>query len=305
MLLQAVATFAKRGRMRSAVVVGLAVVDVIHEVEDFPRENSKAVASRQQVFCGGPAANAAVTCASLGASVSLAVAVGRHPATHVIREDLAHFRVVLHDLSPDSDETPSVSSVLVSKGSGARTIISGHATRRQSSAEAFDPSLLNDAGVLMVDGHQSECAIRAAKMAKQSGIPVVLDGGSWKPTSAELLAFTDYAVCSENFYPPGTKTPEDVVANLLARGVEHAAITRGGNSVLWATKADRGEITVPAMAAVDTTGAGDVFHGAFCQQLLRGTSFQDALVFAAKVASFSCQYFGTREWMTAWTDGHY
>jgi sugar/nucleoside kinase (ribokinase family) len=286
--------------MRSAVFVGLSVVDVIHAVEAVPRENAKAIARRQEVLCGGPAANAAITCAFLGGTVTLASAVGQHPLTNIIRADLAQYRVSLHDLTPSSSETPSISSVLVTEGSGARAIISGHATRQQAPPESFDADLLNDAGVLLIDGHQSNCAIRAASIAKQRGIPVVLDGGSWKPQTADLLAHTTHALCSDDFHPPGTGSATEAIADLLNRGVQAAAITRGGSSILWATPDDRGEIALPKISAIDTSGAGDIFHGAFCHRLLRGAPLPDALAFAAKVASFSCQYFGTRAWIRAW-----
>src|SRR3954471_7024543 len=103
--------------MNSAVFVGLAVVDIVHAVDRVPRENEKAIARRQEVFCGGPATNAAITCAFLGEKVTLACAVGRHPLTTIIREELKQHGVSLHDLTPESIEVPSVSSVLVSEGS--------------------------------------------------------------------------------------------------------------------------------------------------------------------------------------------
>ena len=287
--------------MDSAVFVGLSVVDVIHAVDAVPRENAKAVARRQEVLCGGPAANAAITCAFLGERVTLASAIGRHPLTTIIRSELAHYRVSLHDLMPNSSETPSISSVLVTEGTGARAIISGHATRQQAPPESFDGDLLNDAGVLLIDGHQASCGLRASTLAQEKGVPVVLDGGSWKPQTADLLARTTHALCSEDFHPPDTSSSADVISDLLNRGVQAVAITRGGSSVLWATPNDSGEIALPKISAVDTSGAGDVFHGAFCHRLLRAAPFPEALAFAAKVASFSCQYFGTRTWMNAWS----
>jgi sugar/nucleoside kinase (ribokinase family) len=283
-----------------AVFVGLATVDLIYEVEALPRENEKGVARRQEILCGGPAANAAITCAFLGAPVKFAGVIGRHPLTSVIRNEFGRFGVTVHDVAPDSKETPSLSSIFVNQSTGSRTIVSGHATREQFPASAFDGAWLDGAGLLMADGHQMSCAIAATAEAKKKGLTVMLDGGSWKDGTEELLAQTDVAICSEAFRPPGTQTLADVVDYLLVGGVRHAAITRGGDSILWASGSERGEIAVPRITAVDTLGAGDIFHGAFCRRMLDGAGFVDALSFAAEVASYSCRFFGTRTWMQKW-----
>ena len=166
----------------------------------------------------------------------------------------------------------------------------------------FDPKVLTGAAVLLVDGHQMSCAIAAAEQAKTLGLSVVLDGGNWKERSDELLSHTQFAICSEDFRPPGASASEQAIEYLLDHGVTAVAVTRGAQSVLWAEGTRRGEIPVPVGNAVDTTGAGDIFHGAFCRRLLDRAAFVDALTFAASVASYSCRFFGTRAWMESWPD---
>ncbi len=285
--------------MNSAAFLGLATVDIVYEVDGIPVENEKAVAIRQDVLCGGPAANAAITCAFLGATVKFAGAVGRHLLTRVIHEEFRRFGVVLHDIDPESSETPSISSIFVNPKTGSRTIISGHATRVQVPASAFDAALLEDAALLMVDGHQMAYAIAAACAAKDRGITVVLDGGSWKERTEELLEQTTIAICSEAFRPPGTTTLTDVIEYLLGQGIAYAAITRGADSIIWASRTQSGEITIPECDAIDTLAAGDIFHGAFCRRCLDGATFVDALTYASNVASCSCRFFGPRAWMKA------
>lgn len=286
--------------MRSAVFVGLATVDVIYEVDSLPRENEKSVARRQEIFCGGTAANAAITCAFLGESATLVSSVGAHPFANVIRGELQHFRVSLRDLAPSSPEIPPVSSILVTPGTGARTVISGHAARKQVPAGALDTCVLKNASVLLVDGHQIGCAIGAAAHAQSLAIPVVFDGGSWKDRTDQLLAHTRIAICSENFWPPETTAAPDVIRYLLDHGPEAVAITRGANAIIWATHDRSGELSPPLVSAVDTLGAGDIFHGAFCHRLVNGAPFPDALAFAAEVAACSCRFFGPRSWMDRW-----
>jgi len=286
--------------VRPAVFLGLVTVDVIYGVDSVPSENEKSVAQWQEVLCGGPAANAAITYGFLGGTATLMSAVGTHPLCSVIRHDLERFQVSLHDFAPSSREVPPVSAVLVSQSTGARTVVSGHATRTPAPAEAVNVGILNSAALLLVDGHQIACSIRAAAQARALGIPVVLDGGSWKDGTDELLPLVQYAICSEHFAPPGNASASDAIAYLLDRGPEAVAITRGPGPITWATRGDKGEIAPPRVVAVDTTGAGDIFHGAFCYQLVLGNPFPGALAFAAKVASYSCRFPGTRSWMATW-----
>jgi sugar/nucleoside kinase (ribokinase family) len=239
----------------SVVFLGLATVDVVYAVENAPRENKKTVARRQEVLCGGPAANAAITCGFLGGSATLVSAVGEHPLASVIRDELQRYRIPLMDLDPDSGEMPPVSSILVNEGSGNRTVISGHATRKQVSGSSFDVAVLKNAALLMVDGHQMSCAIRAATAATAQGISVVLDGGSWKDGTDALLARTQVAICAEDFRPPGTSDTQDVIAYVLDQGVEAVAITRGDKPIMWARSDGGGEVSVPRVTAVDTLGA--------------------------------------------------
>jgi sugar/nucleoside kinase (ribokinase family) len=286
--------------VQSALFVGLATVDVIYATESTPRGNEKIVAQQQEIVCGGPAANAAITCAFLGCRATLVSAVGGHPLASVIHDELKAHRVSLVDLDPESTEMPVVASILVAEGSGNRSVISGYATRTIVAGDACGESVLGDAAVVMVDGHQMNCAIRAAAQAKQRGIPVVLDGGSWKPRTDELLATTNIAICSQDFRPPGTVDVQGVIDYVRQRGVEAVAITRGAKPILWSNQKESGEVDIAGVKAVDTLAAGDIFHGAFCYQMAMGTTFLSALESAAEVASYSCRFFGPRLWMQSW-----
>jgi sugar/nucleoside kinase (ribokinase family) len=286
--------------MAGAVFVGITTVDLIYGLDGFPRENEKWVARSQEVHCGGPATNAAITYAFLGGTATLVSAIGTHPLCSIIRDELEQFGISLQDLAPALTEIPSVSSVLVNSRNGSRTVVSGHATRTQIPAEALDGSVLDGAALLLVDGHQMACGIRAAARAKARGIPVVLDAGSWKNSMEELLGHVQYAICSERFTPPGITSEHEIVKYLLDHGPQAVVITRGAEPITWATHDDQRQLSPPIVSAVDTTAAGDVFHGAFCYQLAKGMPFTDALAFAAEVAAFSCRFPGTRSWMDAW-----
>ncbi len=283
--------------MATAVFVGLTTLDIAYALERYPDEDSKTQARAAFLGAGGPAANAAVTFAHLsGRTPALVTALGEHQLAQVIRHDLEEYGVAPVDVTPGGAQRPPVSSALIATTAGTRTIVSLDGS--QISAP-FEPRLLgplHDARVLLIDGHYPELAIGFATAARASGIPVVLDAGRWRDVHADLLPMTDIAICSAGFAPPGAGADE-LFDQLRDRGVEYAAITQGGKPIRYATPNDRGEIPVAAGEVVDTLGAGDVLHGAFCHYHVAGQSFPDALRQAAQVASASCAHLGTRAWM--------
>ncbi len=289
----------------------MATLDLVYLAAGTPSNNEKIVASDCTVAAGGPAANAAVTFSYLGDRAMLLAAVGTHPITQLIRADLQTHRVAISDLDPTRCQPPPVSSIIVTQATGERAVVSINATQSQIPAENLPEAPLQNVDIVLIDGHQMAAGQVIAREAKLNNIPVVIDGGSWKPGFEEILPFVDYAVCSANFYPPGTRREEDVFAYLSAAGIPHIAITNGENPIQYLSAGDidvetrdgadvetrhAASLQVPEIKAVDTLGAGDVFHGAFCYYILR-ESFTQALASAAKVASRSCEFFGTRRWM--------
>ena len=161
-----------------------------------------------------------------------------------------------------------------------------------------DCYILKDITIVLIDGHQMAVSRAIALEAKKSQIPVVLDGGSWKPGLEEVLPFVDYAICSANFQPPNCHNQGDVFTYLSQIGIPHIAITQGEKPIQYLTNSERGELGVPQIQPVDTLGAGDIFHGAFCHYICH-QDFIPALGAAAKIASHSCQFFGTRQLKTS------
>jgi sugar/nucleoside kinase (ribokinase family) len=157
---------------------------------------------------------------------------------------------------------------------------------------------------VLIDGHHPALALAAARAARARGRLCILDGGSWKDNTADLLPYVDVAVCSADFRPPGV--PAGGVLDYLAgRGIGWAAVTDGAKPVAWAGGGLRSAVAVPSVQVADTLGAGDMFHGAFTysiakQGVVDPDSFGAALRFGGRVAAFSCRYFGTRSWMREW-----
>jgi sugar/nucleoside kinase (ribokinase family) len=278
--------------------VGLATVDISYTVDEIPDRDQKISVAAQSVSAGGPSANAAATFAFLGGRAALVTAVGSHPLGAVIRSDLDRLGIVLHDFVHLRQDPPPVSSILVLRGTGERTVVSANAAVFSPIDAGFNSRWLKDVGIVQVDGHYMPLCIAAARAAHQRGIPVVMDSGSWKRGMAGLLPFIDIAVCSEDYRPPGCSSADDVFRFLAARRISQVAMTRGAGSICFLDRGERGSVAVRHIRAVDTLGAGDIFHGAFCYYASQpGRSFPQALAEAAVVATFSCRYPGTRSWM--------
>jgi sugar/nucleoside kinase (ribokinase family) len=283
------------------ILAGLSTIDIIYTVSEPPAKNQKIAAQSQQVFVGGPATNAAITFAFLGGFATLVAPVGRHPLSAFIKEEGRQFGIDLIDLSPDSPETPPVSSVWVDSG-GQRSVVSANTSGRTIPPARVDRAALTGASILMADGHAMQACQAWAVAAKVAGVPVILDGGSWKNGTDLLLKSVDVAICSADFQPPGCSTNRDVIDYLHAAGVTKVAITHGADPIHFVSGTESGSIEVPQVETVDTTGAGDIFHGAFCFQYANGGEFEQALRKAATIASDSCRYRGTRQWMQSYLE---
>ncbi len=278
--------------------VGLATIDVLYGVDGVPGPNQKIVASWQDAYAGGPATNAAIACAHLGARCTLAAAVGAHPLGALVRDEMARRGIALVDLASALHTAPPVSSVLVDERTGSRAVVSANASVWPPRLAQVPDAMFEGIRVLLVDGHHLSTAIDAARRARARGITTVMDGGSWKPGTEELVAYVDIAICSADFQPPGCTSPSAVDALLREGGVGATAITRGPDPVLCWEGASATSIAVPRVRVVDTLGAGDVLHGAFCYYVAAaGGRFLPALQAAVAVASRSCAHRGTRAWM--------
>ncbi|MBW4488403.1 MAG: sugar kinase [Trichocoleus desertorum ATA4-8-CV12] len=282
---------AKRG-----LFVGMVTLDMVYLAAAPPTNNQKLVASDYTVSAGGPATNAAVAFSALGNQATVLGVVGSHPITHLIRADLDSCGVAIADLAPHRTEPPPVSSIITTESTGERAVVSINASKIQMSPDRIPRDILQDVEVVLIDGHQMAVGVAIAQQAKVQNIPVVVDGGSWKSGFEQVLALTDYAICSANFHPPDCPNSAAVFTALINLGIQHIAITQGDQPIQFYDDGEMGAIAAPQVEVVDTLGAGDIFHGAFCYFILQA-SFREALVAAATVAAQSCTGFGTRHWL--------
>ncbi len=297
--------------MAAVVACGVAVLDVQQTVERVPGPDEKLVADELLVTSGGPATNAAVTAAALGVGALLVTRIGDSPLGTLISADLASHGVAVVDRAGPHDR-PAVSTVLVTRDTGQRAVVSINATQHRAlppggsqAGAGWARALVAGADAVVVDGHHLDLAVPLAAEARACGVPVLLDGGSWKPGLDRLLVLVDMAVISAVLRVPaalarrGGHPEDDVLAAVAALGPPVVARSRGPLPIEVLTVAGRSEVPVPHVQVVDTLGAGDVLHGALAAWLaVRGTDDLAAgLAWAARIAAESCTAAGARGWL--------
>jgi sugar/nucleoside kinase (ribokinase family) len=297
--------------MSTVLACGVAVLDVQQTVDRLPGPDEKLVANDLLVASGGPAANAAVTAAALGLAARLVTRVGPSPLGSLISADLAAHGVQVVDRAGPLDR-PAISTVLVTRGTGQRAVVSVNASRDTAATPDGDPGaadwargLMAGVDAVLVDGHHLDLALPLAAAARAAGVPVLLDGGSWKPGLERLLALVDIALLSEVLTVPAGLADstvigaDEVLAAVGALGPPVVARSRGPLPIELLTGSGRAQVAVPHVEVVDTLGAGDVLHGALSAWLaVRGTTDLPAgLSWAAGVAADSCAASGARGWL--------
>lgn len=283
--------------MKTGIFVGLMTLDCIYQTQTPLAPNEKQVAEAMLLAAGGPATNAAIAFQALGGRAVLVGALGQHPLTTVIRDDLAHQGVELVDLTPQAMTPPPFSSIIVNVSTGDRAVISRNAADRPIPTKPPEVDLLTQADCVLVDGHQLPVGRHLAESARSRKIPVIIDAGSWKAGFEPVLASADVVIASANFAPPEGGTGWEAIAYLQSLQVPKIAVTQGGDPILYHTPSGAGTLPVPPIDPVDTLGAGDIFHGAFCYAYAQTGEFGLALAQAAQVAARACQFFGTRQWL--------
>ncbi len=162
----------------------------------------------------------------------------------------------------------------------------------------YPPLNLDGCKTLHLDGHQSDAALHYAKLAKDRGILVSLDGGGVRNNTLELLQFVDVAIVSDRFCEQLGETPDGVLKLLRDRGCKVGGVTQGEKGLMWfegaADVQRHAALQVPDDRVVDTNGAGDLFHGAYVFSQMRWTerSWDFHFRFARAASAYGVQHLG-------------
>jgi sulfofructose kinase len=272
--------------------VGMAVYDLVFAVDTHPAPNEKRFAHHFIECGGGPAANAAVTVAKLGYAAGFAGYLGNdlYGQKHFTEftENNVHTSLIARGNKP----TPV--SVSIVKPNGDRSLVNYKGKKQPVKPADIDFSNISPK-VVLFDGHEPLLSIFLAKQARAKGIRTILDAGSVHIGTQELVDQVDYLICSEKFAHDFTGEKKDnLAAGKLFRYAPHVIITLGKHGLYWMTA--NGSDYLPAFKTkvVDTTGAGDAFHGAFAVSLIQNKSWMESLRFSSAVAALCCTYLGGR-----------
>jgi len=279
---------------RAVLCVGQATLDHIFRIESLAAGH-KHVATSHQSVGGGVAANAAVAVSRLGGRALFVSRIGADAAGDQVVLELADEGVDVSHLHRRAGDTTPTSCVLV-EASGERTIVN------RTSADLFDDDVPDLDGIrpdaVLVDGRWPAGARRALRRARALGAPGVVDVDR-APTRADVadLGLATHLVFSADALAEFSATDDAAIGlSRAAASIDAAvAVTLGGQGVGWLDSAGAFS-TMPAfdVEVVDSTGAGDVFHGAFALGLAERMEVPEAFRFANAAAALKCSRPGGR-----------
>lgn len=281
---------------RKILGVGLSIVDNLILVPEFPGGEGHLDCLDYLSQGGGMVGTALCAAARLGAAAEIWCRVGDDPEGQRILRDLAAEGIDISQCRIEPGARSGVCTVLVKAATGERTFIYRRATHGSEATPLPDLRRIDQAAVLLVDGHWREAALAALRRARACGVPVVADFTHRVPNPQELLRWVDMPVLPA--YAAGVITggdsPAAAVRLLAERGARLAVVTLGDRgSVYWWEGAVHHCPAFPT-AVIDTTGAGDCFHGALCVAIAEGMNMHRALRFASAAAALNCRRLGGR-----------
>lgn len=273
-----------------ALFIGHAYIDVTMLAEKMPTGDEKTVARDYAVSFGGNAVTAGFACAKLGHDVDILTTQARDWLGHMFLEMADCYGVQLH---PRKVKRSSLSFVWPNEGQ--RAILRA---RDDNYLQPFVRLDISSARILHLDGHMADAAIHYAKAAREHGVLVSIDGGALRPHIEEIFDFVDVAVVSKQLCKQMSLTESQMLAWLKSKGCRIGAVTVGEKGTFW--YGEDGELQhlpsldVPSNRVIDTSGAGDVFHGAYCASYLERPEapWRAHFEFARAASAHKVQYLG-------------
>lgn len=281
--------------MTTVSCVGITVRDIIFPVEALPYGPGKTQVPERHEVGGGPAANASVTVTRLGGLGRFVGPVGDDTLGQQLKVELersgvdtSRIRVVPGCRSP-------LSTVVVD-GAGERSIVNHTDPRLFEAADVIDTADLEGSDAVLVDVRWAAGASAALDWAASRGVPGIVDFDIGAGESQPLLDRASHLVFSANAarVVGGDGDLERALRNVTTLTDAWVAATDGANGTMWIEDGEIRRREAYRVDVVDTTGAGDVYHGAFSLALAEAMTIEAAIDFASAGAALSCMRFGGR-----------
>jgi len=278
------------------VGVGINATDTIIRLPRFPELDSKIEILSSEIQPGGQVASAMVACQRWGLKTRYVGKVGTDEAGRLQARMLVREGVEAQVILVPNAES-QVAYILVDEDSGERTILWKRDADIALKPEDLRPEWITQARTLHVDGHDTAAAATAARWARLAGIPVTADLDNMYPGVEALLPNVDYMITSRQF--PERITSESDLRNslpLLQRRYKSklVAATLGRDGVLAWDGVDFHYAPGFVVSVLDTTGAGDIFHGAFLYSMFQQWPLPRQLEFSCAAAALNCTAAGAR-----------
>jgi sulfofructose kinase len=276
--------------------IGQCSLDYLAVIDIYPQVDTKKEVLEWFEQGGGPVATALVALSRLGIPCRFYGVTGDDYAGEKIKQSLINEDIDIKGLIAREKTISQLAFIAIEEGTARRTIFwkrpSGEALREKELGADF----LEGVSFLLMDGLMKDVSLYAAKKANAINIPVMLDAGRAHPGMLEIVRLSDYLVASEEF---ARDLGWDLNSEVLQKEKEKLGVRS-----LTVTMAERGSITVSngeiyqipsfTVKAVDTTGAGDVFHGGYIYGILQGWDIRDTIIFASALAAMKCTKIGGR-----------
>ena len=290
------------------VAVGHLCLDRILICEDFPSENTSKHILHYSQQPGGTASQAVVALARLGIRTGYMSPMGDDEIGRALVQGIAEEGVDVSMCPTIHNAISHFTDVLVNSKNNTRTFLSYHGKFPAMDFDDKNADYISRAKILHLDNTNNTNALKAAKIAKEHGVLVSLDGSSLNPDNnrnLELVKLTDILITSETF-PTRLTGIEDQKEALRFIAEEYHP------SVLISTCGEKGSLAYAdgrlksypsySIKAADTTGAGDAFHGAFLFGLLKGFDLSYNIQFSSAAAAINCQSIGGRAGLPHYAD---
>jgi sulfofructose kinase len=279
------------------VGVGLNATDTLILVPLVPLFGGKAPFKGELVSPGGQVASAMVTCARLGMRTKYIGTLGDDERGAIQLESLRASGINLDDIEIRPGCPNQSAYILVDQSSGERTVLWHRDDCLRIDPASLTPEKIACASLLHIDGHDTPAVSRAAEIARRHQIRVTLDVDTIYPGFDSVVQNVDYLISSWEFPTRWTQEPDPFRALAMIQdeyGMQVAAMTLGKDGAL--ARMDGRYIYSPGFVVdcVDTTGAGDVFHGAFCYAVFKSLPLGEALEFSNAMAALNCTALGAR-----------
>ncbi len=283
------------GNDLSVTGVGTAVVDYIGVVDHFPGPDTQIELQTFSKQTGGNVATAMVTLARLGAKACFLGKFGDDDLGKTAHSDLSTKGVDLSGSHIEADGSMGFAFIIVEAGTGRRTILWTAQGKSHLQAAELDRESILRSRYLHLDHYSMEAALAAARIAKEANVQVVLDAESVEPKIEELLSYVDVLIVCAAFAYEYTDAAncDDALLSLFEKTPAHTvAITAGEQGSFCKTIHETHRQPAFPIDAVDTTGCGDVYHGAFIYGLMQDWPISRIAEFASAAAALNCRGLG-------------